>query len=190
MEPDAEQALSRLAGRIRRCTQCPLHEGRRHAVPGEGPARARVMLISEAPGAKEDELGRPFCRLSGRFLDKALAALGMDRKELFITSSVKCRPPGNRTPHRDELATCRRLWLEPQMAVVRPDVVVLLGKVPIGQVIGAQGSLSNLHGRVRQEGGRRYLLTYHPAAAMRFPGPMAAMQRDLRKLKRLLGADA
>jgi DNA polymerase len=146
------------------------------------------MLIGEAPGAKEDELGRPFCGLSGRFLDKTLAALGMDRGELFITSSVKCRPPGNRTPHREELATCRRLWLMPQMDLIGPEVVVLLGKVPIGQVLGETGNLDDLHGQVRQEAGRRYLLTYHPGAAMRFPGPMAAMLLDLRKLKRLLGA--
>jgi DNA polymerase len=147
------------------------------------------MLIAEAPGAKEDELGRPFCGLSGRFLDKVLADAGIERRELFVTSSVKCRPPRNRTPHQDELATCRRFWLEPQVDLIRPDVVVLMGKVSIGQSLGETGSLSDLHGQVRRLDGRRYLLTYHPAAAMRFPAPRAAMLRDLRKLKRLLETD-
>ena len=97
-----------------------LHQGRRNAVPGEGDARARVVLVGEAPGAREDQSGRPFCGTSGRFLDGLLAGLGMRRKDLFITSSVKCRPPGNRTPHIGELSTCLRLWLEPQIGLIKP----------------------------------------------------------------------
>jgi uracil-DNA glycosylase family 4 len=186
MEPDAEQALGRLAARIRRCVRCPLHEGRRHAVPGDGDAGARVMLVGEAPGAREDETGRPFCGASGRFLDGLLKAVGLARPDLFITSSVKCRPPRNRTPRAEELSTCGRLWLERQVGLIGPDLVVLMGKTPILQALGERGSLLGLHGRVRVREGRRFLLTYHPAAAMRFPGPKAAMLQDFRQIVRLL----
>lgn len=187
---DAGQALERMAARVRRCTRCPLHQGRRHAVPGEGDPAAFVMLVGEAPGAQEDECGRPFCGMSGRFLDGLLADAGLRRGDLFITSSVKCRPPGNRTPHVDELSTCLRLWLAPQMELVDPDLVVLLGKTPVRQVLGETGKLSDLHGRVREREGRRYLITYHPAAAMRFPGPRSAIRADFRKVTRLSAGGA
>ncbi len=182
----AEQALRATAAHIRRCTRCPLHEARRHAVPGEGSARARVMLVGEAPGAREDESGRPFCGMSGRFLDQVLADAGLRREDLFITSSVKCRPPGNRTPHVGELAACLKLWLLPQIELVDPDLVVLLGKTPVRQVLGETGNLSGLHGRVCERSGRRYLVTYHPAAAMRFPGPRSGIMDDFGKIERLL----
>jgi uracil-DNA glycosylase family 4 len=185
-----EQALERMADRIRRCTRCRLHEGRRHAVPGEGCARARVMLVGEAPGAKEDESGRPFCGMSGRFLDEVLANAGMERADVFITSSVKCRPPGNRTPRADELATCGRLYLTRQIELIDPDLVVLMGKTPVLQVFGETGNLAGLHGRVRERHGRRCLPTYHPAAAMRFPGPRAAIRADFRMIRGLLGGEA
>jgi uracil-DNA glycosylase family 4 len=186
MGPDAEQALEWMAARIRRCMRCPLHEGRRRAVPGEGSARARVMLIGEAPGANEDRCGRPFCGMSGRFLDGVLAQAGLERAALFITSSVKCRPPGNRAPHAVELSTCGRLYLMPQIDLIDPDLVVLLGKVPIRQVTGETAALGDLHGRLLRQDGRAYLPTYHPAAAMRFPGPRAAILADFRMIGRLL----
>ncbi len=183
------QALARVAEQIRRCRRCPLHEGRRQAVPGAGDAGASVMLVGEAPGAKEDESGRPFCGMSGRFLDSALSEAGLRRDDLFITSSVKCRPPGNRTPHVRELTTCLKLWLKPQIELVDPDLVVLLGKTPARQVLGERGNLSDLHGRMLERDGRRYLVTYHPAAAMRFPGPRSALLEDLRPVARIASAD-
>ena len=141
------------------------------------------MLVGEAPGAKEDESGRPFCGMSGRSLDRILAEVGLRRRDLFITSSVKCRPPGNRTPRADELAACLKLWLAPQTELIGPDLVVLMGRTPIRQVLGETGRLADLHGQVRRRDGRRYLLTCHPAAAMRFAGPRAAMLDDFRKIK-------
>lgn len=183
------QALAHVAAQIRRCRRCPLHEGRRHAVPGEGDAGAHVMLVGEAPGAKEDESGRPFCGMSGRFLDGVLAEAGLRREDLFITSSVKCRPPGNRTPHAGELSTCLKLWLEPQIELLDPDLIVLLGRTPARQVLGDAGRLDDLHGRLRRRDGRRCLITYHPAAAMRFPGPRAAIRADFGKVARLLAEE-
>ena len=179
------QELDRLAFGIRRCRKCRLCHGRRHAVPGEGDPHARVMLVGEAPGATEDELGRPFVGRSGRFLDQILNECGLERESVFITSSVKCRPPGNRPPRTDELAICRQAWLNRQIELIDPRLIVLLGKTPLSQLLGEAASLIDLHGGIRDMGGRRYLITYHPAAAMRFPRIRSLMQADLKILTEL-----
>lgn len=181
--PDDRQArLDALHRGICRCRKCLLHASRTHAVPGEGPLDARAMLIGEAPGAEEDRLGLPFRGRSGQFLDELLAGAGLGREEVFITSSVKCRPPGNRRPHADELATCRAAWLVRQMELVHCPRVVLLGATAIRQVLGETGRLDALHGQVRRCDGRDFLLTYHPAAGMRFPAARRAMIADFRAL--------
>lgn len=180
--------LERLHDQIRECTACRLHRTRTQAVPGEGHPSVSIMFIGEAPGANEDREGRPFIGRAGRFLDELLAASGLDRRRVFITSSVKCRPPGNRTPKDDELDTCRRLWLERQIELVNPGIIVLLGKTPLRQLFGEKkASLADLHGQIRERNGRRYLLTYHPAAGMRFTVARCAMQQDFHKLTDLAG---
>lgn len=176
------QELDRLAVLIRRCRRCRLCHGRRHAVPGEGNPHARVMLIGEAPGVTEDELGRPFVGRSGRFLDWVLDECALNRESVFVTSSVKCRPPGNRSPRADELVICRQAWLDRQIELIDPRLVVLMGKTPLRQLLGETASLTALHGTVRNLKGRRCLITYHPAAAMRFPKIRSPMRRDLRML--------
>jgi len=165
------------------CTACRLRRGRTHAVPGEGDIGADIMLIGEAPGAREDLQGRPFVGPAGRFLDQLLADNRLERGRVFITSAVKCRPPDNRTPKDDELNTCRRLWLERQIELVDPDLIVLMGKTPLRQLFGEKNAkLSEIHGEIRRKDGRRYLLTYHPAAGMRFPVARRAMEEDFRGL--------
>jgi len=177
--------LERLARGIRRCGKCRLHAGRKHAVPGEGDGDADVMLVGEGPGEAEDDQGRPFVGRSGKFLDRLLADLGLRRGDLFITSSVKCRPPGNRTPRPDELDTCRRAWLTRQIECIRPKCVLLLGRTAIRCLLGEDVKLAEVHGQFRQSNGARALLTYHPTAAMRFPKIERRLRADLRKLQRL-----
>src|SRR5213593_1925542 len=109
--------LEALAARIRVCTLCRLHEGRGNAVPGEGPASARLLLLGEGPGRHEDEQGRPFVGAAGKVLDAALAKAGLSRRDVFITHVVKCRPPENRNPKADEVAACRP-YLEAQIRAV------------------------------------------------------------------------
>jgi uracil-DNA glycosylase len=186
------QVLERLHYGIRACTACRLHRTRTQAVPGAGDVSARIMLIGEAPGANEDREGTPFIGRAGRFLDELLTASGLDRSAIYITSAVKCRPPDNRTPKDDEMETCRKLWLERQIELVDPQFIVLLGKAPLRQLFGkrAEAKLSDIHGQVRIREGRRYLLTYHPAAGMRFPIARCAMQEDFRKLLECLRTDA
>lgn len=170
--------LSRLHAGILTCRACRLHESRTHAVPGEGDVLNRVMLIGEAPGEQEDLKGKPFVGRSGRFFDELLARHGFARRDVFITSSVKCRPPGNRDPKRDEWSTCGDQWLWRQVDLVNPVLIVLMGKIAIRQSLGETGPLRTVHGCIREQDGRRFLLTYHPTAGMRFPYARRAMDED------------
>jgi DNA polymerase len=168
------EALERLSSRIRRCKKCRLWKGRSRAVPGEGPTSARIMIIGQAPGRNEDETGRPFIGRAGKFLDKLLEQAGIRRSDVFITSVVKCFPPKNRIPKKDEIKACNS-YLREQIRLVKPKVIVLLGNVAIRAVLG------NLkHGKPVRIDDITYLPTYHPAAGMRFPKIRKAMERDFR----------
>jgi uracil-DNA glycosylase len=157
-------------------------------VPGEGPLSSPVMLVGEAPGEAEDTEGRPFVGRAGRFVDQMLSQIGLTRARVFLTNSVKCRPPQNRAPRDDELNVCREL-LDRQIDVIAPAMVVLLGAAAIRQRFGGAPRLSALHGEVRTHGGRTYFLTYHPASAMRFPKIGKAMKGDVELLMMLLHAN-
>jgi len=180
-----DQQLDRLARGIAHCRRCRLHMSRTHAVPGEGSSLASTMLIGEAPGAQEDRLKRPFIGATRRFFDEILDGFQLSRQELFITSSVKCRPPENRNPKDDELTTCRENWLLKQMAVIDPSVLVLLGAVAVRCLFGSCGKLKDIHGSFREYDGRNVLITYHPTAGMRFPWVRQAMYQDFARLKNL-----
>jgi uracil-DNA glycosylase family 4 len=173
---------------IRRCLRCRLCDSRTQAVPGEGPLTASVMLVGEAPGTTEDVEGRPFIGRAGRFLDQMLGRAGLTRERVFVTNSVKCRPPRGRAPQDDELRICKAAWLDRQIALVNPRVIVLLGTAAIRQAFGGAPRLSDLHGQWRTQDGRTYLLTYHPASAMRFPVAGKATREDFRALKRTFSA--
>jgi uracil-DNA glycosylase family 4 len=148
------------------------------------------MFVGEAPGRAEDVEGRPFVGRAGKFLDDMLSRIGLSRAQVFLTNSVKCRPPQNRAPRDDESTVCRQHWLERQIDLVAPGIVVLLGTTAIKQRFGDTPQLSKLHGQVRTHGGRIYLLTYHPASAMRFPNAGRAMNDDLEQLKKLVAGPA
>ena len=121
-------ALSELHDRIRSCRKCRLWRGTKNAVPGEGPSKARVMLIGQNPGAEEDNTGRPFVGRCGKFLNTVLSKNGIDRSELFITSVVKHKSPGNRKPKQDELSACMP-YLDCQISLIKPEIIVLMGAV-------------------------------------------------------------
>lgn len=180
-ERDRERLESIHRG-IQRCRKCRLHESRTHAVPGEGPADAGCIFIGEAPGANEDRQGRPFVGMAGDYLDEVLAEVGIERESLYITSVIKCRPPGNRNPRADELRTCIPAWLHDQIEVIDPKIIVVLGGVAFGALFDEDARLRDVHGQVRERDGRRWLITYHPASAMRFPEPDDALREDLRRL--------
>jgi len=158
------ERLEALATQIRSCVQCPLHATRTKAVPGEGTPSARVMLIGEAPGRDEDQRGQPFVGAAGRFLDEMLAGSGVNRSDLFITNTVKCRPENNRPPRKREVDTCTALYLFEQIELINPALVMLLGSVATKKLLGVN-SVNEVRGRVIEHNNRKYLAGYHPAAS-------------------------
>lgn len=164
--------------------KCPLSQGRTKAVPGEGPADARVMLIGEGPGFHEDRQGRPFVGPSGQYLEQLLAIIGMTRNQVFITNVVKCRPPGNRDPLPDELAACRD-YLDRQLALIKPEVVVTLGRYSMERFFPGQ-SITRIHGQPKRVGNVFYLPLFHPAAALRRPEWREASEKDIQQIPKLL----
>lgn len=183
------QTWEEVAAGCRACTACPeLVAARTRVVVGDLPVGARAVLVGEAPGAQEDAAGRPFVGRAGQMLDELLVEAGLRREELAVLNVVQCRPPGNRAPRSDEIARCRG-WLERKLDLAGLDLVCALGLTAAGWFLGRGESLSRLRGRVHPVAGRRVVVTYHPAAAVRFGpagAPRAALREDLELLARLL----
>jgi len=179
-----EADLKRIHGRIRQCTQCPLHVGRTKVVPGAGPVDALVMFIGEAPGFHEDQQGIPFVGAAGRFLNELLEKVGIDRRYVFITNVIKCRPPGNRDPQPEEVAACRD-FLDQQIDIIRPRVVVTLGRHSMARAFPDE-KVSRVHGQARQVGEQVYFPMYHPAAALHQPSLRGVVEADFERLRDLL----
>lgn len=156
------QRLEELAAQIRVCVKCPLHESRTNAVPGDGRPTARLMIIGEAPGKDEDLSGHPFVGASGKFLNSVLEGTGLERDDFFVTNTVKCRPPKNRTPKKLEVDTCTSNYLFAQIELINPRLIMLLGGVAAKKVLGVK-SVNEARGRVIEHEGRRYIVGYHPA---------------------------
>lgn len=178
-----EPAWDLLADEIRGCVRCPvLAASRTTVVPGTTPAGgARVLLVGEAPGATEDEVGTPFAGKAGRLLDDLLAEAGLPRSTVAIVNVLKCRPPGNRKPARAEVVNCRG-WLTAQIELVDPRVICALGGTASEWFFGAGAKIGQLRGQPHVVQGRQVVSTYHPSAAIRFgPAgmPRAALRDDL-----------
>jgi len=170
--------LDEVARRISACRRCSLAEGRRNPVPGEGSGGARLMLIGEAPGGEEDITGRPFVGRAGRLLTEVLEEAGLSRREVFITSVIKCRPPNNRRPRKGEIRSCLG-HLKAQMNCINPRAVLLMGGVAAEAVLGIK-RVGGARGRpVRTGEGRTYLVTYHPAAVLRNINLLPLLREDL-----------
>jgi len=178
----AQEKLNDLEIAICLCRKCLLYKQRLHAVPGEGNPKARIVLIGEAPGVMEDRNGRPFIGSAGKFLNQLFIEYDNQRDDLFLTSCVKCRPPGNRTPKRKELDVCMTSWLLPQLQLIKPEIVVLCGRTAVQQMLGKPVKITDIHGTFHQRDGQYYFITYHPAAGMRFPVIAADMRLDFKRL--------
>lgn len=182
---DSDQTLEALAKEAANCHRCRLCEGRTHVVFGVGDPRARLMFIGEGPGQEEDRLGEPFVGRAGKLLDAMLRALGVPRQQVYIANVVKCRPPGNRDPQDDEVVACRP-FLERQVELVDPEVIVTLGRVAARHLLGRTEAMRDLRGRWTSWRSRRVLPTYHPAFLLRTPSAKADAWRDLKEARRLL----
>lgn len=176
----AAETLDQLAREISVCTKCALHESRKKAVTGEGPADAEIMFIGEGPGFHENEQGRPFVGASGKFLDQLLEQASVTRADVFIANVVKCRPPANRDPQPEELQACN-LYLEGQIEAINPSIIVTLGRISMGRYFpGAK--ITSVHGQMQKIDGRFIIPMYHPAAALHQPALRPAILADFAKL--------
>ena len=180
-----EEELDKLAKQIVVCTKCELHRSRKKAVPGEGPTHAEIMFIGEGPGFHENEQGRPFVGAAGKFLDQLLEQAGVTRADVWITNVVKCRPPGNRDPLPDEIETCTGSYLQRQIEIVNPSIIVTLGRFSMGLFFKA-AKITQIHGQMRKVGDRFVIAMYHPAAALHQMALKPAIMADFAKLPELL----
>jgi DNA polymerase len=175
-----------LAAGVAACKACPLCQQRKQAVLGVGDLNPDWLFVGEGPGAEEDVKGEPFVGQAGKLLDNMLAALGIARgNKVYIGNAVKCRPPGNRTPEAAEMAACRP-WLERQVALLKPKVIVLLGKAAVHSVLHDDSSLASLRGRRYEYQGIPVVVTYHPAYLLRNLPEKAKAWEDLLFARRCL----
>ena len=176
--------LSELHEEMRRCRRCELAKHRTKAVPGEGSENADIMLIGEAPGWHEDQQGRPFVGPAGQFLDQLLSSVNLQREKVYITNIIKARPPGNRDPLPGEILACR-YWLERQIELVRPKMIVTLGRYAMATFFPGK-SISKVHGTAQKQDGIIYYAMYHPAAALHQYSLRHTIEDDMLKIPPLV----
>jgi uracil-DNA glycosylase len=184
---DPAQALRIVRDDLGDCTRCRLHkQGRKQIVFGVGNPRAELMFIGEAPGADEDEQGEPFVGRAGQLLNNMIKAMGLERGDVYIANIIKCRPPGNRMPERDECETCSPFLLR-QIAVIRPKVIVALGAVAAKTLLAIHAPMAELRGHWYDFRGTKLTVTYHPAFLLRDPRQKKEAWKDLQMVMRELG---
>ena len=188
--PDATAEYDALQREILVCRKCPLAAGRTRAAPGEGNLAAELMFVGEGPGHDEDVQGRPFVGRAGQMLTKIIAAMTFDRADVFITNIVKCRPPENRVPHKDEVAACTP-YLVAQIGAIRPRIIVALGKAATDFFVpNSLGSMTQLRGTFSDWNGIPVMPTFHPSYLIRNEGNRAIKQMvwdDMQKVMARLG---
>ena len=184
---DPAEALRIIRQDLGDCTRCVLHkQGRKQIVFGVGNPQAELMFVGEGPGADEDEQGEPFVGRAGQLLNKMITAMGLRREDVYIANVVKCRPPGNRTPEREECDTCSPFLMR-QIDVIGPKIIVALGAVAAKNLLGLNDSMASLRGRVYDFRGSRLIVTYHPAFLLRDPRQKGEAWKDLQIAMRELG---
>lgn len=176
--------LDLLHDRIKQCVACGLCKGRTNVVPGEGPERPRIMFIGEGPGFHEDKHGRPFIGPAGKFLDELLATINLKREEVYITNIIKCRPPQNRDPLPEEVQQCRS-WLEQQIELLAPELIVTLGRHSMARFFPGQ-TIGKIHGKFADINGQRVFAMYHPAAALHQQKLRDTLIEDMKKIPEAL----
>lgn len=180
------EALSEIAAEVKVCKKCPLFKGRTKAVPGFGSAKSGILFIGEGPGSNEDKQGLPFVGDAGKFLDEMLASVDLSRKDIFITNVVKCRPPHNRDPLEEEVGTCTRNYLFAQINLIKPKLIVTLGRHSMQVFFPQIKSISTCHGKAYKKAGQVYLILYHPAAAIYQQSLKETMKDDFKKIPEIM----
>ena len=168
------------------CIRCPLHVKRSQAVFGVGDEQADWLFVGEGPGEEEDRQGEPFVGQAGKLLDNMLASIDLRRgQKVYIANVVKCRPPGNRNPEASEIASCGP-YLERQIALIAPKLIVALGKVAATRLLGKEASIASLRGKLLDFQGRPLIVTYHPAYLLRSLPDKAKAWQDLCLIRRTM----
>ena len=181
--------LDELAAAVHACTRCRLYETATHGVPGEGSAHAELVCVGEAPGATEDETGRPFVGEAGKLLTKILAAINLRREDVYICNVLKHRPPGNRNPLPDEIAACSP-YLIRQLELIRPKAILALGTFAAQTLLNTKTSIGKLRGAIHRYHGIPLVVTYHPAALLRNPSWKRPTWEDVQLARRILDSAA
>jgi len=176
--------LDALVPVIDACRKCQLGSSRQSSVPGEGDPRAGLVVVGEAPGATEDETGRPFVGRAGQLLTEILRAIGLAREEVFICNVLKCRPPLNRDPEPLEVSACSP-YLHRQLELIGPRVILAMGRPAAHALLGSNAALNELRGRVHRYRGIPLIVTYHPAALLRNPHWKRPTWDDVRIARRI-----
>jgi len=176
------QTWEELESACNNCTKCKLCTNRHNVVIGTGNKNARIMFIGEGPGADEDIQGLPFVGKAGKLMDKAFQGVGIKREEVYIANIVKCRPPNNRNPEKDEAKSCRE-YLESQIKLVNPEIIVLLGSVALKNILGEEYGITSARGKWFEKDEIKYLPTFHPAALLRDESKKIDFWNDLKKVK-------
>jgi DNA polymerase len=184
---DSAKALRVIREDLGDCTRCRLHkQGRKQIVFGVGNPKADLMFIGEAPGADEDQQGEPFVGRAGQLLNNMIKAMGLQREDVYIANIIKCRPPGNRTPERDECETCSPFLMR-QIAVIQPKIIVALGAIAAKTLLAINAPMSELRGHWYDFRGTKLAVTYHPAFLLRDPRQKKEAWKDLQMVMKTLG---
>jgi len=186
MNKIAGDSLPKILADIGGCTRCKLHRGRTKLVFGDGNPKAELVFVGEGPGRDEDAQGLPFVGRAGKLLTQMIEAMGLQRKDVYICNVVKCRPPENRTPEKDEVETCSPFLLR-QLDAIAPKVIVCLGSVAAQTLLQTNRGISHFRGEWLDFRGRKLLATYHPAYLLRNPGAKGEVWKDLQKVMAVLG---
>ena len=176
------ETFEQIHAEIGDCTRCPLHLERTHVVHTEGNRKARLMFVGEAPGADEDAQARPFVGRAGQLLTKIIEAIGLKREQVLIGNVNRCRPPGNRAPTTEEATTCKPYLLR-EIAIVQPEVIVVLGNTAMKNLLDTREGITRLRGRFQDYKGIKVMPTFHPAYLLRDPSKKRETWEDLKKVR-------
>ena len=183
--PDSDETFEQIWESVGECTRCPLCQGRANIVHTDGNKRARLMFVGEAPGADEDSQARPFVGRAGQLLTKIIEAIGLKREDVLIGNVNRCRPPGNRAPTAEEAAMCKPFLLR-EIAVTRPDVIVVLGNTAMKNLLGTREGITRVRGQFQNYKGIKVMPTFHPAYLLRDPSKKRETWEDLKKVRAYL----
>ena len=181
------ESLESIKKEVIQCVLCGLSITRKNAVPGSGSINRKIILIGEAPGKNEDETGSPFVGSAGKILDQALIDARIERKEIYITNVVKCRPPNNRVPTDEEIRICTNQYLKKEIDIISPKIICILGATALKSLLGLK-SMTPYHGKIVKRPPLKYFITYHPAATIYNNKLKQIFFEDIQKLAKIVNA--